>query len=105
MTERDKFEDSEGTGTEAESATKLQVVMSLPDTYDRIVHGNAGTNINTSWLRIGTRAGSATKLQVVMSLPDTHVRICHGNTGTNTSWLTVDENRCQVLERGPCMLK
>ena len=32
-TERDKFEDSEGTGTKTESATKLQVVMSLPGTH------------------------------------------------------------------------
>ena len=58
-TERDKSEDSEGTGTEAESTTKLQVVMSLPGVRDRIVHDNAGTD---------------------------------------TSWLTVDKNRCQVLD-------
>ena len=50
MTEIDKSEDSDGTGTEPGTingtgteqgkTTKLEVVMSLPGAHDKIEHGN-----------------------------------------------------------------
>ena len=47
MTERDKSKDSEGTGREAEPITKLQGMMSLPGTHERIVHVNTWTDTGT----------------------------------------------------------
>ena len=48
----------------------------------------------------GREAESVTKLEVEMTLPCTHDSIDPGHAGTNTSWSTVDNNRCQVLDRG-----